>query len=70
MRHRPMTHTECLSAWRLDGEINGHSFAQTVGYVSECMDLADDEAALRSLPNVLSPHIERPSWLRRKFARS
>ena len=50
-RHRPARvltpERERMSRveWTLDGELNGHSLAETVSYVSRCMDDADGRAS-------------------------
>lgn len=56
-------------AWRLDGELNGHSPAQVIGFVSEMSDLEDAEQAARSRrPNFITTPREprRIGWFRRR----
>jgi hypothetical protein len=68
MRDAPPT----ASQWRLDGELRGHSPQETLRYLSDCADFADELAARRSMPaQFVSPDCEpRPiTWLRRQFGR-
>jgi hypothetical protein len=70
MRCRPLTHAECLEAWRVDSELNGGYLpSQTIGFVSALMDLEDDEQS-RAVPgNVILAGDCEPRWLTRLRAR-
>jgi hypothetical protein len=62
--------------WALDGELYGHTPAETIGYLAHCADYADEQAAVRSRsarePSfVISPRVEprAVTRLRRLFGR-
>jgi hypothetical protein len=58
--------------WAIDGELHGHSVEQTINYLSDCDDAAE-QAAARALPaGVISPDGIEPRWVstvRRWFGR-
>jgi hypothetical protein len=53
-------------AWRIDGELHGHTVEQTLAYLADVADFEDQQAGRwRSLPDgVISPDCE-PRWLGR-----
>jgi hypothetical protein len=60
--------------WRIDAELNGHSVDQTLKYLSDCADYADDQRGrYRYLPPGFVPgDPAEPRWLgrlRRLFGR-
>ena len=61
-----------MLAWRVDGELHGHSPAQTIGFVSDSMDVADRAADQRRSTQravVVSPDGLPPvRWWRRSRA--
>ena len=56
-----MTHAEALAAWRVDAELHGHTPSQTIAFVSELEDIADERS--RTLPPGFVPADCEPRWL-------
>jgi hypothetical protein len=55
-------------AWRIDGELNGHTVEQTIRYLSDCDDA--EQVAVRALPvGVILAGDCEPWWLTRLRAR-
>jgi hypothetical protein len=58
---------------RIDGELNGHTVAQSIAFVAELQDVADEQQSRqRALPaGVISPDLEprRLTTVRRWFGR-
>jgi hypothetical protein len=54
-------------AWRIDGELHGHSPSETVAYLSDCADFEDErQGRYRYLPPGFVPgDPAEPRWLGR-----
>ena len=59
---RPLTHAEVLCSWRVDGELAGHTVQQTLQFVSELQDIADEQQRQRVLPAGFVPADCEPKW--------
>ena len=67
-----MTHAEALDSWRVDGELRGgHRPSETIAFVSELQEIADEQQRQRALPAgvILGGGACEPWWLTRLRAR-
>lgn len=64
---RRLTQADALSAWMVDGEINGHTVQQTLSFVNELQDVDERQRALP--PFVILAGDCEPRWLTRLRAR-
>jgi hypothetical protein len=58
--------------WLIDAELNGHTVEQTIRYLSDCDDAAEQVAGVRALPVGVITFDAEPRWLmtvRRWFGR-
>ena len=63
---RDLTHAEMMESWRVDGERNGHTPSQTIGFGNA---LAGVEESQRALPARFLCGAAEPWWLTRLPAR-
>ena len=62
---RALTHAEALDSWRVDGQLRGgHRPSETIAFVSELQDIADEQQRQRALGGGFEPW-----WLTRLRAR-
>jgi len=75
VRGRRLVEPPSTAAWAIDAELNGHTVAQTLAYMSDCADWADlqDARARRPADFVIvadtGPSL-LPRWLRRRARRA
>jgi hypothetical protein len=58
-------------AWLAEGELNGHTVAETIAYLDWCDDWQAEHAARRVWPDVIVAEVEPRlvGWLRRRLGR-